>query len=130
MGAIGHPRSSSRCAPTRATGAGARSGKAYEQVNWDLFDQFASMINGASWDVAFFQEFPRAGRRRWLGPAVRAHRALSGRNWLQPLTSIIGRWRPDLLGPGREDRHDLGPREAGPIVERRRVVLTRCLSCE
>ena len=27
-----------------------------------------------------------------------AHRAFSGRNWLQPLTSLIGRWRPDLLG--------------------------------
>ena len=54
-----------------------------------------------------------------------AHRALSGRNWLQPLTSIIGRWRPDL-GPGREDRTTLVRQEAGPIVERRRVVLTRC----
>ena len=53
------------------------------------------------------------------------HRALSGRNWLQPLTSLIGRWRPDLLGAweGGSDTTLVRP-AAGSIAERRRVVLT------
>lgn len=102
-------------------------GKEYEQVNWDLFDQFASMINGASWDVAFFQEFPPSWKTKMAQACgAEAHRALSGRNWLQPLTSIIGRWRPDLLGAweGGSNTTLVRP-EAGPIVERKRVVLTR-----
>ena len=102
-------------------------GKEFEQVNWDLFDQFASLINGASWDVAFFQEFPPSWKTKMAQACgAEAHRALSGRNWLQPLTSIIGRWRPDLLGAweGGSNTTLVRP-EAGPIVERKRVVLTR-----
>jgi endonuclease/exonuclease/phosphatase (EEP) superfamily protein YafD len=103
-------------------------GREYEQVNWDLFDEFASMINGASWNVAFFQEFPPSWKVK-MAQACRAdaHRALSGRNWFQPLTSIIGRWRPDLLGAweGGSNTTLVRP-EAGPILERRRIVLTRC----
>jgi hypothetical protein len=105
---------------------GPRLGKAYEQVNWDLFDAFASLICGVDWDVALFQEFPP----RWKAKLARAcgaeaHRALSGRNWLQPLTSAIGRWRPDLLGAweGGSDTTLVRPGTGG-IAERRRVVLT------
>ena len=55
-----------------------------------------------------------------------AHRALSGRNWLQPLTSLIGRWRPDLLGAWEGGSNTTLVRPgAGPIAERQRVVLTR-----
>ena len=79
---------------------GPRLGKAYEQV-----------------ELGPVRRVRRADRRHRLGrrplPGVsaelegagwpracgaEAHRALSGRNWLQPLTSLIGRWRPDLLG--------------------------------
>jgi endonuclease/exonuclease/phosphatase (EEP) superfamily protein YafD len=103
-------------------------GKEYEQVNWDLFDQFASTIDGASWDVAFFQEFPPSWKAKMAQACeADAHRALSGRNWLQPLTSIIGRWRPDLLGAWEGGSNTtLVRRQAGSIVERRRIVLTRC----
>jgi len=102
-------------------------GKAYEQVNWDLFDQFAAMIDVASWDVAFFQEFPPSWRKKMAESCgADSHRALSGRNWLQPLTSIIGRWRPDLLGAWEGGSNTTLVRlEAGAIVERRRIVLTR-----
>jgi endonuclease/exonuclease/phosphatase (EEP) superfamily protein YafD len=57
---------------------------------------------------------------------AQAHRALSGRNWLQPLTSLIGRWRPDLLGAweGGSNTTLIRP-VAGSIAEHRRVVLTR-----
>jgi endonuclease/exonuclease/phosphatase family metal-dependent hydrolase len=106
---------------------GPITGREYEQANWDLFDRFAEMIDGVPWDVAFFQEFPPSWKRR-MARACRAdaHRALSGRNWLQPLTSLIGRWRPDLLGAweGGSNTTLVRP-DAGPIAARRRIVLTR-----
>jgi Endonuclease/Exonuclease/phosphatase family len=102
-------------------------GEEYEQVNWDLFDRFAAMISGASWDVGLFQEFPPSWRAKMARACgADSHRALSGRNWLQPLTSIIGRWRPDLLGAWEGGSNTTLVRPAaGRIVERRRVVLTR-----
>jgi hypothetical protein len=106
---------------------GPRRGAAYEQVNWDLLDEFASLIASVDWDVALFQEFPprwREGMAEICG--AQAHRVLSGRNWLQPLTSIIGRWRPDLLGAWEGGSNTTLVRPgAGTIAERRRVVLTR-----
>jgi endonuclease/exonuclease/phosphatase (EEP) superfamily protein YafD len=55
-----------------------------------------------------------------------AHRAFSGRNWFQPLTSLIGRWRPDLLGAWEGGSNTTLVRGGGgEIAERRRVVLTR-----
>jgi hypothetical protein len=103
-------------------------GEEYEQVNWDLFDLFAAMISGASWDVALFQEFPPSWKTKMAGTCgAESHRALSGRNLFQPLTSIIGRWRPDLLGAWEGGSNTTLVRPAaGPITERRRIVLTRC----
>jgi hypothetical protein len=106
---------------------GPRRGKTYEQVNWDLFEEFAALISGTDWDVALFQEFPPSWKSRMATACgAEAHRALSGRNWLQPITSVIGRWRPDLLGAweGGSDTTLVRP-GAGGIAERRRVVLTR-----
>jgi endonuclease/exonuclease/phosphatase (EEP) superfamily protein YafD len=106
---------------------GPRRGERYEQVNWDLFDEFADLISGVEWDVAFFQEFPPRWKRRLAAACdAEAHRALSGRNWLQPLTSLIGSWRPDLLGAWEGGSNTTLVRPgAGAIAERRRVVLTR-----
>jgi endonuclease/exonuclease/phosphatase (EEP) superfamily protein YafD len=106
---------------------GPRLGKAYEQVNWDLFDEFASLIDSVDWDVALFQEFPPSWSKRMASACgAQAHRALSGRNWLQPITSIIGRWRPDLLGAWEGGSNTTLIRgAAGGIAERRREVLTR-----
>jgi endonuclease/exonuclease/phosphatase family metal-dependent hydrolase len=106
---------------------GPRLGKRYEQTNWDLFDEFAALISGIDWDVGLFQEFPPSWKRRMAAACgAEAHRALSGRNWFQPLTSLIGRWRPDLLGAweGGSDTTLVRP-GAGPIVDSNRVVLTR-----
>lgn len=106
---------------------GPRLGREYEQANWDLFGEFAALIAAVGWDVALFQEFPPSWKKR-LARACRAqpHRALSGRNWLQPLTSLIGRWRPDLLGAWEGGSNTTLVREAaGTISERERVVLTR-----
>jgi endonuclease/exonuclease/phosphatase (EEP) superfamily protein YafD len=106
---------------------GPRLGKGYEQTNWDLLDQFASLIRGIDWDVALFQEFPPSWKRRLAAACgAEAHRAFSGRNWLQPLTSLIGRWRPDLLGAWEGGSNTTLVRPgAGPIAQRHRIVLTR-----
>jgi endonuclease/exonuclease/phosphatase (EEP) superfamily protein YafD len=106
---------------------GPRLGKNYEQANWDLFDEFAALIAGVDWDVATFQEFPPGWRGRLADACgAEAHRALSGRNWLQPITSLIGRWRPDLIGAWEGGSNTTLMRPgAGRIAERVRVVLTR-----
>ena len=71
---------------------GPRLGREYEQVNWDLFDEFASLICGVDWDVALFQEFPPSWKAKLARACgAEAHRALSGRNWLQPITSAISK---------------------------------------
>jgi endonuclease/exonuclease/phosphatase family metal-dependent hydrolase len=106
---------------------GPRRGTEYEQTNWDLFQLFADLIRGIDWDVALFQEFPPSWKRRMAAAcSAEAHRAFSGRNWFQPLTSLIGRWRPDLLGAWEGGSNTTLVRPgAGPIADRRRVVLTR-----
>jgi endonuclease/exonuclease/phosphatase (EEP) superfamily protein YafD len=106
---------------------GPRLGERYEQTNWDLFELFAALIDGLDWDVALFQEFPPAWKRRMAEACdAEAHRAFSGRNWLQPLTSLIGRWRPDLLGAWEGGSNTTLVRAgSGPIAERLRVVLSR-----
>jgi hypothetical protein len=105
---------------------GPRLGERYEQVNWDLFDEFASLIRGVDWDIGLFQECPPRWRRR-LAEACGAesHRALTARNWLLPLTSLIGAWRPDLLGAWEGGSNTTLVRPSGgSITERSRVVLT------
>jgi Endonuclease/Exonuclease/phosphatase family len=107
---------------------GPRQGNEYEQVNWDLFDEFASLIDSIDWDIALFQEFPPSWKTRMAKACgADAHRALSGRNWLQPLTSVIGRWRPDLLGAWEGGSNTTYVRRGGGgIAERLRVMaLTR-----
>jgi endonuclease/exonuclease/phosphatase family metal-dependent hydrolase len=106
---------------------GPRLGERYEQTNWDLVDRFADLIRGIEWDVALFQEFPPSWKKRMAEACgAEAHRAFSGRNWFQPVTSLIGRWHPDLLGAWEGGSNTTLVRPgAGPIVERQRVVLTR-----
>jgi endonuclease/exonuclease/phosphatase family metal-dependent hydrolase len=106
---------------------GPRLGDRYEQTNWDLFDRFATLIREGDWDVALLQEFPPAWKERMAAATgAEAHRAFSGRNWFQPLTSLIGRWRPDLLGAWEGGSNTTLVRPgAGPIAERHRIVLTR-----
>ena len=106
---------------------GPRLGERYEQTNWDLLDRFAPFVKDIDWDVALFQEFPPAWKRRMADACgADADRAFSGRNWFQPLTSLIGRWRPDLLGAWEGGSNTTLVRPAaGPIAERHRVVLTR-----
>ena len=105
---------------------GPRLGERYEQANWDLVEHFADLIRGIDWDVALFQEFPPSWKNRMAAACgAEPYRTFSGRNWFQPLTSLIGRWRPDLLGAWEGGSNTTLVRPgAGSIVERQRVVLT------
>jgi len=111
-------------------------GATHLQVNRELLDQFSAALRGASWDVALLQECPP----RWSEPLARAcaaeaHRVLTSRNQLLPITSRLARCNPDLLGsweggcnltlvrprrpPEASDTVPSGP----AIAERRELVL-------
>jgi endonuclease/exonuclease/phosphatase family metal-dependent hydrolase len=95
------------------------------QVNRSLFDSFAELLAGASWDVALLQECPPRWAAR-LGSRTDAghHRVLTSRNSLTPLRRL-GAWlNPDLIGSNEGGSNlTLVRRKAGTIVERRELVL-------
>src|SRR3954463_16837145 len=73
---------------------GPRLGKEYEQTNWDLFDEFAALIDSVDWDVALFQEFPPSWKGRLADAChAQAPRALSGRKLLPAVPPRVRRRR-------------------------------------
>src|SRR5204863_8459049 len=73
-------------------------GPTHLQLNRDLLGLFASVLAAAEWDVALLQECPP----RWSSPLAAAchadaHRLLTSRNWLLPITSAIAARNPDLI---------------------------------
>jgi endonuclease/exonuclease/phosphatase family metal-dependent hydrolase len=114
------------------------------QVNRDLTTEFATLLAAAAWDVALLQECPP----RFAEPLARAcgaewQRALTSRNALGPLRTLLARQNPDLMAsgeggsnltlvrvPGRlggiAERRELAIHEGAP--ERRAVALTRTAS--
>ena len=102
-------------------------GERYAEVNRNLFDEFAAMLAKSEWDIALLQEVPP----RWLIGLPRRfgaehHRVLTSRNWLLPISSRIGRWRPDLLGSSAGGSNlTMVRRAAGRIAVREQVTLVR-----
>jgi hypothetical protein len=114
------------------------------QLNRDLSEEFATLLAGATWDVALLQECPP----RFAAPLARAcsaewHRTLTSRNSLGPLRALLARQNPDLMASGEggsnltlarvpgplggiAERRELAIHEAAP--ERRSVALTRTAS--
>jgi endonuclease/exonuclease/phosphatase family metal-dependent hydrolase len=97
------------------------------QVNRDLTHEFATLLSGASWDVALLQECPP----RFAEPLARAcgaewHRALTSRNALAPLRALLARQNPDLMASG-EGGSNLTlvrvPGRLGGIAERREMAI-------
>jgi endonuclease/exonuclease/phosphatase family metal-dependent hydrolase len=90
------------------------------QVNRNLWPEFSKMLAEASWDVALLQECPP----RWVVGLARecgaqAHRSLTSRNWLLPLTQMIARRNPDLIGSAEGGSNTILVRDAaGGIAER------------
>jgi endonuclease/exonuclease/phosphatase family metal-dependent hydrolase len=103
---------------------GAAEGNAtHLQLNRDLYPEFEAIIAGAEWDVALLQECPP----RWCEPLARAcraqpHLALTSRNSLAPLRSLIARRNPDLIA-SNEGGSNLTLIRVGRIAERRALVL-------
>jgi endonuclease/exonuclease/phosphatase family metal-dependent hydrolase len=103
------------------------SNATHVQVNRDLTAEFATLLAGASWDVALLQECPP----RFQGPlakacAAEAHRALTSRNTLGPLRGLLARQNPDLMASG-EGGSNLTlvrvPGKLGGIAERRELTI-------
>lgn len=95
------------------------------QVNHDLRAEFAELLAGADWDIALLQECPP----RWARPfsdacRAAAHRVLTSRNWLLPLTSAIATWNPDLIASW-EGGSNLTLVRGANIVDRESLTLRR-----
>ena len=107
------------------------------QVNRDLFDEFAYVIDIADWDVALLQECPP----RWVAAlasytGTEAHAVLTSRNSLAPLRTLLARLNPDLIASNeggsnvtlvRGEVHERRELELtpGPRPERRAMAFTR-----
>jgi endonuclease/exonuclease/phosphatase family metal-dependent hydrolase len=102
-------------------------GSAHVQVNRDLTAEFASVLAGASWDVALLQECPP----RFAGPLASAceaegHRALTSRNSFAALRAMAARLSPDLIASAEGGSNLILVRRGrvlGKIVERRATAI-------
>ena len=126
--ATGHPTRSSRFGRTRATSAAAPASASATSRRTGIYSRCSRRSSTRSigtWPSS--RSSRRRGKRRMAAACgADAHRAFSGRNWFQPLTSLIGRWRPDLLGAWEGGSNTTLVRPAaGSIADRHRVVLTR-----
>jgi endonuclease/exonuclease/phosphatase family metal-dependent hydrolase len=85
------------------------------------------MLSGWEWDVALLQECPprfaeplaRAGGAEW-------HRALTSRNSLGPLRTLLARQNPDLIASGEGGSNLIlvrVPGKLGGIAERRAIAI-------
>jgi endonuclease/exonuclease/phosphatase family metal-dependent hydrolase len=97
------------------------------QVNRDLTQEFATVLAGASWDVALLQECPP----RFAEPLARAcgaewHGALTSRNTLGPVRALLARQNPDLMASGEGGSNVIlvrVPGRLGGIAERREMAI-------
>jgi hypothetical protein len=93
------------------------------QVNRSLYDEYASVICGAEWDVCLLQE----SRPRWADRLARdcgaeAHRVLTSRNSFAPLRALLAAINPDLIA-SNEGGSNLTLVRRDSIAERRELVL-------
>jgi endonuclease/exonuclease/phosphatase family metal-dependent hydrolase len=97
------------------------------QVNRDLTTEFATLLASAQWDVALLQECPP----RFAEPLAAAcgaewHRALTSRNSLGALRTLLARQNPDLIASGEGGSNVTlvrVPGKLGGIAERREVAI-------
>lgn len=102
---------------------GSERNATHLQVNRDLFDEFATVLSAARWDVALLQECPP----RWSAPLARAcaaqpHRALTSRNSLATLRALAARINPDLVA-SNEGGSNLTLIRRGRLTECRQLEL-------
>jgi endonuclease/exonuclease/phosphatase family metal-dependent hydrolase len=94
------------------------------QVNRPLRDEFAHMIAGYEWDVAFLQETPPLWFRE-LGERTRSNgvRVLTSRNVVPPLQRLAANLNPDLIASWEGGSNQLFVRAPGRILEHRKLTL-------
>lgn len=93
------------------------------QVNRNLYDEYAALIAGPSWDVMLLQEFPpRWAERLARDCGAAAHRVLTSRNSFAPLRTLVALLNPDLIGSG-EGGSNLTLVRGGSIAERRELAI-------
>jgi endonuclease/exonuclease/phosphatase family metal-dependent hydrolase len=99
-------------------------GATHAQVNRPLFGEFASVLDGFSWDVALLQEAPPRWFRK-LCTRTRSHGTLvrTSRNLCPPLQSLLAEWNPDLIASFEGGSNQILVRAPGRIVERRALTL-------
>lgn len=96
------------------------------QLNRNLIAEFAELIAGWDWDVALLQECPP----HWRDPLARAcdaeaHRSLTSRNSWPTARRCLAALNPDLIASNEGGSNlVLVRRAAGPISERRELILT------
>jgi endonuclease/exonuclease/phosphatase family metal-dependent hydrolase len=107
-------------------------GRSHAQVNRDLFEQFAAVLQRADWDVALLQECPpRWAERLAASCDAEPHLALTSRNLPVPLDraqSLAAGLNPDLIASwegGSNLTLVRGLRSPPAIVERRELLLAR-----
>jgi endonuclease/exonuclease/phosphatase family metal-dependent hydrolase len=99
-------------------------GRSVPGAGRDLFEQFAALLAGSSWDVALLQEVPPW----WPEPLAAAagaesRRALTSRNLGLPVRRLLARRRPDAIKSNGGGSNALLARV--PIAEHRPVMLRR-----
>jgi endonuclease/exonuclease/phosphatase family metal-dependent hydrolase len=97
------------------------------QVNRDLSEEFAAMLDSWEWDVALLQECPpRFAEGLGRACAAEGHLVLTSRNSLAPLRRIAAAINPDLIASGEGGSNLTLVRSAGPlgtIAERREMAI-------
>jgi endonuclease/exonuclease/phosphatase family metal-dependent hydrolase len=100
-------------------------GKSHAQVNAPLREAFAAWLADRSWELALLQEAPP----RWIDALADRCRAtaaiaLTSRNSLPWLRSLLAEWNPDLIASGEGGSNQLLVRRPARIAEVRRLTLT------
>ena len=98
----------------------------FAQVNRPLLDEFGRKLASWEWDVAMLQEAPP----RWLRPLAAAAgaggvSALTSRNSLAFLRTLIAEWNPDLIASNEGGSNQLLVRPPWRVEQVRRVELAR-----
>lgn len=98
----------------------------HAQVNRSLREEFAAVLAGYGWDVAFLQEAPP----RWLHALGRSAgaqagaSALTARNWGAPIRRRLAERNPDLIAVAEGGSNQVLVRPPWRIAECRRLTLT------
>ena len=103
-------------------------GITHAQVNTDLFEQFATLLAEAEWDVAMLQECPpRWAEQLSIRCRAETHLLLTSRNLPSPMRAgqrLAARLNPDLIASweGGSNLTLVRGRHGAPLIDERRML--------